>query len=83
MSSASSNQSCVHEGADYDEVYLLGQNDPGTSSEDKDSSATSPSQDEEIDKSEDSHSDGLVDADPSVQSIIGPDGLREFIMFPI
>ena len=50
MSSASSNQSYVRERADYDEVYPSGQNDLGTSSEDKDSSAISPSRDKEIDR---------------------------------
>ena len=42
MSTASSNQSCVCEGTDYDEVYPSGQNNPSTSSEDRDSLATSP-----------------------------------------
>ena len=83
MSSALSNQSCVHEGADYDEVYPSGQNNPSTLSEDRDSSATSPSRDEEIDRSEDSHSDNIVDAEPPIQFVIGTNGLREFIMFPI
>jgi len=33
MSSASSEQSCVREGAGYDEVFPTGQDDPGTSSD--------------------------------------------------
>ena len=64
-------------------MYPSGQNDPGTSSEYRDSSTTSPSRDEEIDWSGDDHSDGLVDVEPLIQSVIGLDGLREFIMFPI
>ena len=50
MSSVSSNQSCVCEGAGYDEVFRLGQNDLSTSSEERNSSATSPStKDEDLD----------------------------------
>ena len=43
MSSASSNQLCVNEGAGYDEVFPSGQKDHGVSSEERNSSATSPS----------------------------------------
>ena len=32
---------------------------------------------------EDDSSEGLDDAEPPVQSVVGPDGLREFIMLPI
>ena len=64
MFSASSNQSCVCEGANYNEVYPTGQNNLGTSSEDRDSSATSPSRDEEINRSEDGHNDNLVYVNP-------------------
>ena len=32
---------------------------------------------------EDDSSDGLDGAEPPVQSVIGPDGLKEFIMLPI
>ena len=49
MSSASSNQSFVHDGASYDEVFLLGQKDHDASSEEKNSSDTSPSMDEGLD----------------------------------
>nr|POF17245.1 hypothetical protein CFP56_18361 [Quercus suber] len=83
MSSASSNQSCVHEGTGYDEVFPSGQNDPNTSSENRDSSTTSPSRDEEMDRSEDDYSDGLGGGEPPIQSIIGLDGSKEFIMLPL
>ena len=41
MSSVSSNQSCVCERVRYDEVFPLGQNDLGTSSEERNPLATS------------------------------------------
>ena len=51
MSSALSEQSCAREGASYDEVYLLGQDNPGTSSEERVPSANSPStEDDDLDE---------------------------------
>ena len=64
----------VHDGAGYDEVFPSGQKD--TSSEERNPSATSHS-------SRDDSSDGLDDANPLLQSVIGLDGLREFIMLPL
>ena len=84
MSSASSNQSFVHNKAGYDEVFLSGQKDPNTSSEERSLYSTSPSsRDEglEMDRPEDD--EGVNGVEPPIQSIIGPDGLREFIMLPI
>ena len=78
MSSVSSNQLFVRDGVGYDEVFLLGQKDRNTSSEERSPSATSPtSRDEglEMDRPE-----GVDDAEPPIQFVIGPDGLREFIM---
>ena len=43
MSSALSNQSFVHDGAGYDEMFSSGQKDPDISSEERNPSATSPS----------------------------------------
>ena len=86
MSSTSSNQSCVHEGAGYDEVFPSGQNDPGTSSEERNPSATSPStrgEDLDTNRSKGDSIDGLIGAKPPTQSIIGPDGFREFIILPL
>lgn len=86
MSSMLSEQSCVHEGAGYDEVFPSGQNDPGTISDERNPSASSPStRDEDLDtyKLEGDSTNGLVGAEPPIQSIIDPDGLREFIMLPL
>ena len=89
MSSASSEQSCVQEGADYDEVYPLGQDDPNTSSDERVPSVNSPSTKEDddldVDRSEnDSNEDEDIGNDePPIQSVIGPDGFREFIMLPL
>lgn len=50
MSSASSNQLFVHKGAGYDEVFLSGQSDLCTISEERNQLATSPSsRDEDLD----------------------------------
>ena len=69
MSSASSEQSCVREGAGYDEVFSLGQDDPDTSSDERNPSATSPlTRDEDLEwdvgGSESDFNDGLDDAEP-------------------
>ena len=57
MSNASSKQSCVCEGASYDEVYPLSQDDPGTSSSNErlpsgNSSSTEEDDDLDVDGSE-------------------------------
>ena len=36
-----------------------------------------------MDRPEDVSSDGLINAEPPIQSVIGLDGLREFIMLPL
>ncbi|KAK9993398.1 hypothetical protein SO802_023101 [Lithocarpus litseifolius] len=48
-SEALSEQSCVHEGAGYDEVYSSGQDDPNTSYDERVSFANSPSMEEDED----------------------------------
>ena len=85
MFSASSNQSCVRNRAGYDEVFLSGQKDLDTSSDERNLSATSPSRDEglEMDRLEGDSSDSLDSVEPPIQSVIGPDGFREFIMLPL
>ena len=86
MSSASSNQFFVHNGVGYDEVYLSYHKYLDSPSEEKSSSASYPfSRDKglEAERLEDDSSEGLDDAEPPIQSITGPDGLREFIMLPI
>ena len=48
--------------------------------------ATSPSTRDEgldIDRSEGDFADSLEDVEPPIQSIISPNGFREFIMLPI
>ena len=87
---ASSEQSCVCKGADYDKVYQSGQKDPGTSYSKGVPSANSPSEEEDkdsdMDKSE-SDTNGDLDGKENVEnvespirSVIGPDGLRNFIL---
>ena len=82
MSSASSEQSCVRNGAGYNMVYLLGQDNLSTSSDEKVPSTNSPSTEEDddldVDESEsDSNDDEDIGNDePPIQSVIGPYGLR-------
>ena len=87
-SEASSEQSCVHEGAGYDEVFLLGQDDPDTSYDERVPSTNSPSmkEDEDLDVDgleDDSNDDDLDSAKPPIQSVMGPNGLRELIILPL
>ena len=83
MSSTSSNQSFVRDGVGYDEVFLSGQKDLDTSREERNLSASSPSEDLETNRWKGDSSDGLVYAEPPIQSFVGPDGLREFIMLSL
>ena len=78
MSSASSNQSFVSDGAGYEELYPSGYKDPDELSE-RTPSATSPSstnEDMELVEPE----EGSVDDGKGLKSIVGADGLREFVM---
>uniref|UniRef100_A0A7N2MQA5 Uncharacterized protein n=1 Tax=Quercus lobata TaxID=97700 RepID=A0A7N2MQA5_QUELO len=87
FSEAMSEQSHVREEAGYDEVYPSGQGNPNSSYPEKDSSATSPSEeeDEDLDK-EGSRSD--VDEVPSneesnespLRIVVSPEGLRNFVL---
>ena len=36
-----------------------------------------------MDRSDGDSSDGLVGVEPPIQSVVGPNGLREFIMLPL
>ena len=89
MSSASSEQLCVHEGAGYDEVYLLGQDNPGTSSDERVSSANSPltEEDDDLDvdvlESDSNEDEDIGNDEPPIQSVIGPDSFRQFILLPL
>ena len=89
-SEASSEQSCVREGAGYDEVYPSGQDDPNTSYDERVLSANSPSAEED----EDSDVDGLEsgsrgdsnneenvgNAKSPIRYIIGLNGFRKFLL---
>ena len=86
MSSALSNHSFVRDGADYDEVYSSGHKDHDNPSEERILSTSSPSsRDEGLEKEklEDDLLQDLDDNEPPIQSVVGPDGLRKFIMLPI
>ena len=80
MSSVSSNQSFVCDGAGYEELYPSGYKDPDELSE-RTPSATSPSstnEDMELAKPEES-SDG---GGKRIKSVVRADGLRKFVMLP-
>ena len=86
MSSASSNHSFVRDGAGYDEVYPSGHKDLNNASEERSSSASSPSSRDEGLEMEGPEDDFIQDPDVNkspIQSVVGPDGLRKFIMLPI
>jgi len=84
MSSASSHQSFVRDETGYEEVYPSSQEDHDSQSEERSPSASSPS----------SRNDGLEISDEEgsnegpdnnnlpIQSAVGPDGLRQFVMLP-
>ena len=80
MSSASSNQSFVRDGAGYEELYLSGCRDPDELSERSLSAASlsSKNKDMKLAEPEESSDDG----DQGIKSVVGADGLREFIMLP-
>ena len=84
MSSALSNQSCVRDGVAYDKMYTSGHKDPDVSSEERSLSASFLWDDDlEMEGSEGGSSDGLISDKPPIQSVIGLDGLREFILLPL
>ena len=81
MSSASSNQSFVRDGAGYEELYSSGYRDPDDLSE-RSPSASSPSsknEDMEVAEPEEGSDDG---EEQRIKSVVGTNGLREFIMLP-
>ena len=80
MSSASSNQSVVRDGTEYEEVYPSGHKDQDSPGEERSSFASSSSSTNEdiaMAEPEDISDDG---EDQPLRSVIGADGLREFIM---
>ena len=88
-SEASNEQSCVCERVGFDEVYPLGQDDPYTSYPKRVSSANSSSEEEEenlhVDRSksgtnEDSDEKNAKNVESPIRSVVGPDGLRKFVL---
>ena len=82
MSSASSNQSVVCDGVDYKEVYPSGHVDQESPDEDRSLSASSSSstnEDMEMAELEEVSDNG---EEQTLRSVIGANGLREFIMLP-
>ena len=89
-SEASSEQSCDYKGAGYNEVYLSGQEDPGTFYDERVPSANSPSAKEDEDSnvhgsesgsSRDSNNkENIGNVESPIRSIKGPDGLRQFLL---
>ena len=81
MSSASSDQSFVHDGAGYEEVYPSGYKDPDDLSK-RSPSASSPSsrnEDMEVAEPKEGSDDG---EDQRIKSVVGTDRLKEFVMLP-
>ena len=87
FSEASSDQLWVRKGSGYDKVFPSGQGDTGTSNNERVSSSNSPSVGEDgdldVDKSKSDSNDDLASSKPPTQSVIGPNGFREFIMIPL
>ena len=81
MFSASSNQSFVHDEASYEELYPSGYRDLDDLSE-RSTFASSPSsknEDMEVAEPEEGSDDGEKQR---IKSIVGTNGLREFVMLP-
>src|SRR6266702_4618277 len=81
MSSASSNQSVVRDGTEYESVYPSGhkeQDSPGEGRSPSASSSSSTSEDVEIIEIGGPADDG----NKALESVVGADGLRQFIMLP-
>ena len=80
MSSASSNQSFVRDGAGYEELYPSGYKDPDELIERTPSATSSSSTNEDMELAEpEEGSDGDGEGP---KSVVGADGLREFVMLP-
>ena len=82
MSSALSNQSIIYDRADYEEVYLSGHKDQESPSEERSPSASSLSSTNEDMEMADPEKAFDDDEEQQIKSIVGVDGLREFIMLP-
>ena len=80
MSSASSNQSFVRDGAGYEELYPSGCRDPDELSERSPYAASPSSKNEDMELAE--PEEGSDDGNQGIKSVVGADGLREFAMLP-
>ena len=80
MSSASS-KSFVRDGVSYEELYLSGYRDPDDLSERSPSASSSSSKNEDMEVAE--PEEGSDDGEEQrIKSVVGTDGLREFVMLP-
>ena len=83
MSSASSNQSVVCDGLDYEEVYPSSHKEQEIPGEDRSSSSSSLSSTYEDTEVVVEQEEGFEDGEEQiVRSVIGADGLREFVKLP-
>ena len=80
MSSTSSNQSFVRDGASYEVLYSSGYRDPDELSERSPSAASPSSKNEDMELAEPEECSD--DGEQRIESVVGTDGLREFIMLP-
>ena len=78
MSSASSNQLGVHDGADYEEVYPSGHKDQESTSEER--SLFAPSSSSTNEDMEMADPEVFDDVEERIKFVVGADGLREFNM---
>ena len=80
MSSVSSNQLVVHDGADYEEVYPSHHKDQESPSEERSPSASPSSLTNEDMEMADLNEGSDDNEEQPIKSVVGADGLREFIM---
>ena len=80
MSSALSNQLFVRDGAGYEELYPSGCRDTDELSERSPFAASPSSKNEDMELAE--PEEGSDDGDRGIKSVVGANGLREFIMLP-
>ena len=78
MSSASSNQSFVRDGASYEKLYPSGCRNPNKLSKRSPFAASPSSKNKDMELAE--PEEGSDDGDQEFKSVVGADGLREFVM---
>ena len=82
MSSALSNQSVVHDRVDNEEVYLSGHVDQESPGEERSLSASSSSSTNEDMEMVDPEEVSYDSEEQTLRSVMGANGLREFIILP-